>query len=78
MERLDAYLPDPRGGFGYADFRAARARFFATLSEQAEIARLERALSMQAADRPAGIAASRGRDERSGGGAVRTPGEASG
>lgn len=53
MQPRDEYLPDPPRGLGYADFRAARARFLARLAGQAEIARLERALSMATVDPPA-------------------------
>ena len=46
MERSDEYRPDPPSGIGYADFRAARARFLARVAAQSEIARLERAFEL--------------------------------
>lgn len=60
MSHLDAYHPDPPYGLAYADFRTARARFLARLSEQAEIARLERAFAMSGGDASAGAADLRG------------------
>jgi hypothetical protein len=49
----DDYRPDPPTGLGYADFRAARARFQARLARQSDIARLERALTLPPPDRTA-------------------------
>ncbi len=58
MHHFDAYLPDPPQGLGYADFRAARARFLARVREQSEICRLERVFSMPTAEAHAGTAGS--------------------
>jgi len=43
MMEPEDYRPDPPTGLGFADFRAARARYLARLAAHAEIARLERA-----------------------------------
>ena len=54
MEPSDDYRPDPPTGLGYSDFRAARARHFARVSAQSEIARLERVLALPCAATDAG------------------------
>jgi hypothetical protein len=40
------YRPDPPAGIGYADFRAARARYLGRAAAQSEIALLERAWAL--------------------------------
>lgn len=42
--------PDPPTGLSYADFQAARARFFNLLREQSEINRLNQAWRLPAAE----------------------------
>ena len=57
MDPFDDYRPDPPTGLGYSDFRAARARHFARVAVEAEIARLERVLALPSAATDVGASA---------------------